>query len=90
MVLMETCSSGADGPELIRAIKAQWSDTQIVVATESASLADAKEAIRRGAYDYLAKPVLLDEICGAVQRAAMQKKWTLQRIPGRVSIPSIH
>ena len=90
VVLMETCLPGADGPELVGAIKAQWPDTQIVVANESASLADAKEAIRLGAYDYLVKPVLFAEICGAVQRAAMQKKWALHRIPGRVSIPSIH
>ncbi len=90
VVLMETCLPDADGAVLIKAIKAQCPDTQIVVTTEYESLEAAKEAIRLGAYDYLVKPILLDEIRGVVQRAAMQKKWALHRIPGRVSIPSIH
>ncbi len=90
VVLMETSLPDADGAALIKAIKAQYPDTQIVVTTEFESLEAAKEAIRLGAHDYLVKPILLDEIRRVVQRAAMQKKWALHRIPGQVSIPSIH
>ena len=89
VVLMESFLASSEGPELIRTIKAQWPDTQIVVATESACVADAKEAIRLGASDYLVKPLDFDEICGAVQRAALQKKWTLHLIAGEVPIASI-
>ena len=89
VVLMDSFLPGVDGPRLIGTVKTQWPDTQIVVATESDSVSDAKEAIRLGASDYLVKPVLFDEIIGAVQRAALQKKWTLHLIAGEVPIAPI-
>ena len=89
VVLLESFLASSEGPELIRTIKAQWPDTQIVVATEYVSVAQAKESIRLGAHDYLVKPLELAEICGAVQRAALQKKWTLHLIAGEVPIASI-
>lgn len=88
VVLLECCS--AEEIKLIGSIKAQWPDTQVVVATDSPSLANAKRAMGLGAYDYLAKPVLLGDICVAVQLAAVQKKWALHRITGQILIPSIH
>ena len=70
VVLMDTCLPSAEVAELIRAINAQWPATQIIVATESASMADAKEAIRLGAYDYLVKPISADRLLETLNHVA--------------------
>jgi DNA-binding NtrC family response regulator len=80
VVLMEYLMPGADGLAVLRDIKAQWPDTEVVVITGSSSLERAKEAIRLGAYDFLAKPVSPQEISLAAEHAAIQKRWVLHRI----------
>jgi DNA-binding NtrC family response regulator len=80
VVLMEYLMPGADGLAVLRDIKAQWPDTEVVVITGSSSLERAKEAIRLGAYDFLAKPVSPQEISQAAEHAAIQKRWVLHRI----------
>ncbi|MDH5536347.1 MAG: hypothetical protein OEZ08_12370, partial [Betaproteobacteria bacterium] len=37
------------------------------------------EAVRLGAYDYIAKPVGPDEVINATNGAVTQKRWSLQR-----------
>jgi len=80
VVILESQMPGSDGLALLVAIKKICPDSEVVVITRSSSWENAKEAIRRGACEYLAKPVPGDEICRTVARAALQKKWALRRI----------
>ena len=52
-------------------------EPQVVIITGSPSIETAKEAVRLGAYGYLAKPVGPIEVINAANDAVMQKKWTL-------------
>ena len=90
VVLMEYVIPGSDGHVVLRAIKDVWPDTEVVVITAAPSVGHAKEAIRLGACDYLAKPVPADEIVKVAARAALQKKWTLHRIPARDPVQLTH
>ncbi len=90
VVLMEYLMPGSDGLAVLRTIKDLWPDTEVVVITGAPSVAHAKEAIRLGAFDYLAKPVPSDQVMMAAAGAAMQKKWALRRIPGRDSAQLTH
>ncbi|MFW6161448.1 MAG: sigma-54-dependent transcriptional regulator [Planctomycetota bacterium] len=46
-----------DGIELCAAIKDQHPDTDVIILTAYGTIANAVEAVKRGAYDYLTKPV---------------------------------
>jgi len=83
VVLMEYVIPGSEGHTVLRTIKDLWPDTEVVVITGAPSVGHAKEAIRLGACDYLAKPVPTDEIIKVAARAALQKKWALRRLPAR-------
>jgi two-component system response regulator AtoC len=58
-----------DGIELTRALKVCCPGIQIIVMTAFGSVETAVEAIRHGAFDYVSKPMNLDEIKLTVRRA---------------------
>jgi DNA-binding NtrC family response regulator len=68
-----------DGMAVLKTIKARWPATAVVIITGYPSIETAKEAVRLGAYNYLAKPVGPDEVINAANDAVMQKKWALQK-----------
>ncbi|MBI5922768.1 MAG: response regulator [Betaproteobacteria bacterium] len=79
LVLLDLRMPGMDGMAVLRMIKQRWPESEVVVITGYPSVETAKEAIRLGAYDYLAKPVNPDDIIKVANSAITQKKWALQR-----------
>ena len=60
---------GIGGMELLSAARAAQADAQVVVLTGHGSVSSAVEAMRLGAFDYLNKPVDIDELALAAERA---------------------
>ena len=58
-----------DGMELLERTRARWPDTRVVVITGYASIPSAVEAVKKGAFQYLAKPFAIDELRSTVRRA---------------------
>jgi len=58
-----------DGLEVLRRIREASPSTEVVMITAYASIATAVEAMKRGAFDYLSKPLDLDELCVVVDKA---------------------
>ena len=61
---------GRGGLHLVPALKALDPSTSVVVLTGYGSIATALEAVRRGALDYVAKPIDADELLAAFGRAS--------------------
>lgn len=80
VVLLDLRMPGMDGMAVLKAIKQKWPDSEVVIITGYPSLETAKEAVRLGAYDYLAKPVGPDDIINAAYGAMNQKKWALHNV----------
>jgi len=57
MVISDIKMPGLDGIELLRRIKTNWKDTEVILITGYQSVSTAREALRWGAYDYIAKPI---------------------------------
>ncbi|HET6673918.1 MAG TPA: sigma-54 dependent transcriptional regulator [Nitrospiraceae bacterium] len=57
LVITDLKMPGIGGMELLRRVKERWPDTEVVVMTAYGSIDTAVEAMRRGAYDYLMKPL---------------------------------
>ncbi len=61
---------GKDGMELVRKVRAEQPETQVIVLTAHASVDSAVEAMKLGAFDYLQKPISSPEaLCVLVARA---------------------
>jgi len=59
----------ASGIELVRHVRENLADTEVMMITGYASVPGAVEAVKSGADEYLAKPFTDEELVGAVKRA---------------------
>jgi len=78
VVLLDQRMPGMHGLEVLKAIKGRWPESEVVMITGFPSVESAKEAVRLGARDYLAKPVGPDEVLGAARSALLHKQWMLR------------
>jgi DNA-binding NtrC family response regulator len=69
VVLTDIRMGSVDGLEVLREFKQLSPDTPIVLLTAFGSMEGAIEAIKQGAYDYLAKPFKKEEIKLVVRRS---------------------
>ena len=69
LVLMDVRMPGKDGLEVLRALRATRQDElPIIVMTAFGSASTAIEAMKLGAFDYIAKPFDMQEVALAVER----------------------
>ena len=78
VVLLDLRMPDIDGMDILKTIKNRWPDCEVVVITGYPSIESAKQAVKLGAFDYLAKPVGPDEVVKAANDAMVQKQWTLR------------
>jgi len=74
VVLTDVRMPGASGFDLLAAARRSAAEPSVVMMTGFASIPDAVEAIRQGAFDYVPKPVEADEIALVVARAAAERR----------------
>ncbi len=69
LVITDLKMPGASGLELVRHVRENLPDTEIVMITGYPSIEGAVEAVKSGAEDYLTKPFTDEELFAAVERA---------------------
>ena len=60
--LMDVRMPDMNGIDLLRAVKAHDESIEVVIMTGYPTISSAVEALKEGAYDYLSKPLILDEL----------------------------
>jgi DNA-binding NtrC family response regulator len=73
LVLSDVRLSDGDGFDLLEQCRRNWPASQVVLLTGYGTADGAIEAIRAGAFDYLTKPLIDDELLMAVERALSQR-----------------
>ena len=73
------------GLDLIRHVRENLADTEVVMITGYASIEGAIEAIKTGAEEYLAKPFTDEELFDAVRRALAKRERRRQAKPERLA-----
>lgn len=73
VVLTDLRMGRIDGMDLLDRVRIRHSDTKVVMVTGFATVPSAIEAMRKGAFHYLAKPYKLDEVRETVKRAMEQR-----------------
>lgn len=81
VVLLDLRMPGLDGMSVLKLIKQRWPTSEVIVITGFPTVESAKEAVRLGAYDYLAKPVGPVDVITATNGAIHHKKWALRPDP---------
>jgi len=69
LVLMDIRMPGMSGLDALDRMREQGRKTAVIIMTAQATMQNAIEAMRRGAYDYVTKPFDLDEVAILVKKA---------------------
>ena len=69
LIIMDICMLNVSGIEALGQIKAINPEIPVIIMTAYASLETAVSALKKGAYDYLTKPLNFDELRIAIGRA---------------------
>ncbi|ANA39773.1 sigma-54-dependent transcriptional regulator [Geobacter anodireducens] len=69
LIISDLIMEGMDGLELLARVKERYPKVPVIVVTARGSVESAVEAMRRGAYDYLAKPFNPEVLRITLQRA---------------------
>jgi len=78
VVIADVSMPDVDGFEVLKLIRNRYPDTAVVMITGYGTIESAVEAIKHGAFDYLTKPVIDDEIKVVVERALKQQSLTAE------------
>ncbi|MFC2048659.1 response regulator [Elusimicrobiota bacterium] len=78
VVLLDIMLPGIDGIELLGRIKSKYPHTEVIMITGNASIEDAVDAMKKGAYEFITKPFEIYEVRRTVQKALEIKKLTRQ------------
>jgi DNA-binding NtrC family response regulator len=68
LILTDLKMPGLSGMELLDRIRADYPEVPVVIITAFATIQNAVQAMRAGAYDYLTKPIDYDELALVVTR----------------------
>src|SRR5512136_3414548 len=90
VVVTDIRMPGADGFELLAAVKARDPATEVVMMTGHATVGDAVRAMKLGAYDYLEKPFDPDAAGLVVARAAERKRLREQAASLRKELEGVY
>jgi DNA-binding NtrC family response regulator len=88
VVLLDIRMPGQDGLSVLRTIKQKWPESEVVIITGYPTVDSAKEAVRLGAYDYVAKPVGPQDVINVADAAMTRKQWALRRVPEKTDADS--
>ncbi|MFH2056436.1 MAG: response regulator [bacterium] len=68
LVISDLKMPGVDGLELLRRIKQDYRETEVIIVTGYASLRTASECVAAGAAEFLKKPFTIKQISAAVEK----------------------
>ncbi len=88
IVLLDVLMPGASGIDVLPDIKRLQPETEVIMLTGNASGAIGVEGIRRGAFDYLLKPIDLTQLLQRM-KAALEHRLVNQQGISALDIPEL-
>jgi len=74
VVLLDAEMPGLDGIETLKRIRKKWPLVEVIMLTGHSTLDSAINAIKIGAYDYLLKPIKMEQLVSSIEKAAGRKR----------------
>jgi len=75
LALIDVIMPGMDGVEVLERIRKSNPETECLMVTAVNEAQKAVECLKKGAYDYLVKPISRDDLVAAVKRGLEKKKF---------------
>src|SRR3989454_220678 len=79
LALIDLRMGPMDGVQLMEALHAQQRRLPVLIMTAHGTIDNAVQAVRRGAFDYLTKPFVRDELRTKIERALATRRWARDR-----------
>lgn len=73
VMILDLKMPGVDGMEVLRRVKKEYPRIEVIILTGHGDEKDENEARRLGAFEYLKKPVDIDELTQHIQKAYQHK-----------------
>lgn len=73
LIISDLNMPGGNGFELLHVVRKRYPETVLIMMTGYGTIESAVEAIKMGAFDYLTKPIIDDELKVCVERALNQR-----------------
>jgi len=86
VVLLDVRMPGMDGVETLKLMRSESNVPEVIVFTGHGTIETAVECIRNGAYDYLTKPVKLDELEMVIDKAYEKNRLRIENISLKIEI----
>src|SRR6266702_802021 len=86
VVLLVMRMPGMDGVEVLKQMRTESTIPEVIVFTGHGTIETAVECIKHGAYDYLTKPVKLDELEMVIDKAYDKNRLRLENISLKMEI----
>ena len=80
VVILDVKMPGMDGIETLREIKKKHPLVEVIMLTGHATVESAIEGMKLGAFDYLMKPIDIDQLVSKVAEAADRKRAQEEKI----------
>lgn len=64
----------ADGIELLEHLRAEYPEVPVIMLTGHATVSSAVEALKKGAFDYLSKPIQIEELLLVLEKAISHER----------------
>ncbi len=90
LVLTDLHMADGDGMAVLEEVRARWPLTITIVLTGFAALETAIQALRHGAYDYLTKPCMIEELKLTVARAIDHRLLMLAEREARMGLEQLN
>ena len=78
VILLDLMMPGIDGMEVLHEVRQTYPDVLVIILTGFATLETAVNAMKKGAYDFLSKPVMPDQLRIVIKRALEKQHLTRQ------------
>ncbi len=70
IVVLDLLMPGIGGLEILRRIKQERPETQVILLTGKGSVGEGIESMQMGAFDYIMKPINIDDLIDKMKAAA--------------------
>ncbi len=90
LVLTDLMMPGTTGIDLLKKIKEEWPDTEVVIITGYGTVKTAVDTLKYGAYDYIEKPFTPEVLLNAVERCLEKKRLLFENARLRQEVSALY
>lgn len=90
LLLADLIMPDMDGIAVLKSVKENWPDTEVIIITGYGTVKTAVEALKFGAYDYIEKPFTPEQVLNVVGRCLERKRLLIENLRLKQEIHALY